>query len=110
MSLWDDVARGEYDAFAWLGDAVYADERVRVGIRGSERVYKGEEAHARAYARVKAHPAYAKVRATADVSGTWDDHDYGFNNAGKHWSVKEFAREAFLDFLDEPKDLSLIHI
>ena len=39
MSLWDDVARDEYDAFAWLGDAVYADERVRVGIRGSERVY-----------------------------------------------------------------------
>lgn len=104
MSLWDDVARGEYDAFVWLGDAVYADERVRVGIGRSERVYKGEEAHARAYARVKAHPGYARVRATADVKGTWDDHDYGFNNAGKHWSAKEFAREAFLDFLDEPRD------
>lgn len=103
MSLWEDVANEAYDAFAWIGDAVYADARTGRMPNGKKgRVYLGEKAHAEAFEFVKRHPAYARVRATAHVTGTWDDHDYGFNNAGKHWPHKEFARNAFLDFLDEP--------
>ena len=103
MSLWEDVADEAYDAFAWTGDAVYADERRRMPNGEMGRVYLGEEAHAEAYERVKRYPAYARLRATTRVVGTWDDHDYGFNNAGKHWSHKVFAKKAFLDFLDEPE-------
>merc|ERR1719223_1293543 len=100
--LWPDVAREEYDAFAWIGDAVYADERVKLANGERTRRYLGEKAHEEAYERVKRDEAYAAVRRRADVVGTWDDHDYGFNNAGKHWSRKAFAKKAFLDFLDEP--------
>jgi alkaline phosphatase D len=103
MSLWKDVADERADAFAWLGDVVYADEKVRLPDGSNARVYKGEDAHLEAYAVMKAHSEYARIRANADVVGTWDDHDYGFNNAGKHWSHKDFAKKAFLDFLDEPE-------
>ena len=36
--------------------------------------------------------------------GVWDDHDYGTNDADKHFEHKEMMRELYLDFIDEPKD------
>lgn len=35
---------------------------------------------------------------------TWDDHDYGENDAGRHYAMKETSKEIFLDFFDEPAD------
>ncbi len=35
---------------------------------------------------------------------TWDDHDYGKNDAGAEWEHKDGAQEAFLDFFAVPKD------
>lgn len=37
------------------------------------------------------------------VIGTWDDHDYGNNNAGREMSTKNEIREIFLDFIKEPE-------
>ena len=38
------------------------------------------------------------------VIGTWDDHDYGLNDAGKEFSGKVFTQRLLLDFLDEAED------
>jgi hypothetical protein len=38
------------------------------------------------------------------VIGTWDDHDYGLNDAGKEFSGKVVTQRLMLDFLDEPED------
>jgi alkaline phosphatase D len=38
------------------------------------------------------------------VVGTWDDHDYGKNDAGVEWEHKDAAQAAFLDFFGVPKD------
>lgn len=38
------------------------------------------------------------------VIGTWDDHDYGLNDAGKEFSAKVTYQRLLLDFLDEPQD------
>lgn len=38
------------------------------------------------------------------VIGTWDDHDYGLNDAGKEFSEKVTNQMLLLDFLDEPQD------
>jgi alkaline phosphatase D len=40
------------------------------------------------------------------VIGTWDDHDYGLNDAGKEYSGKVFSQRLMLDFLDEAEDSS----
>lgn len=103
MSLWKDIADERPDAFAWLGDAVYADAVIKSEDGKSERKYMGEAFHEQAFKTVKANEYYARLRADADVIGTWDDHDYGYNNVGKRWAKKEFAKRIFLDFLDEPK-------
>lgn len=38
------------------------------------------------------------------VIGTWDDHDYGLNDAGKEFSRKVNNQRLLLNFLDEPQD------
>jgi alkaline phosphatase D len=38
------------------------------------------------------------------VHGTWDDHDYGGNDAGAEMPQKEERRNAYLDFLSIPTD------
>jgi hypothetical protein len=40
------------------------------------------------------------------VIGTWDDHDYGLNDAGKDFGRKFFTQKLMLDFLDEAEDSS----
>ena len=99
-SIWTSIERTHPNAFVWLGDAVYADTRITF----EKRKYFGEKFHAEAYAAVKRFPAYERLAKKARILGTWDDHDYGMNNAGKHWEHKEMAKELFLDFLDEGKE------
>ena len=38
------------------------------------------------------------------VIGTWDDHDYGINNGGGEFRLKDETRDIFLDFIGEPSD------
>ncbi|KAJ8747438.1 hypothetical protein K2173_007427 [Erythroxylum novogranatense] len=38
------------------------------------------------------------------VIGTWDDYDYGLNDAGKEFGGKVTDQRLLLDFLDEPQD------
>jgi alkaline phosphatase D len=38
------------------------------------------------------------------VVGTWDDHDYGLNDAGKEFEGKADSMQLMLDFVGEPKD------
>ena len=116
--IWTSIERSEPDAFVWLGDAVYADTRITF----ERRHYFGHNFHRAAYDAVKRFPAYERLAKKARILGTWDDHDYGMNNAGKYWAHKKEAKEMFLDFLDEGAEterrlerdgvyeLSLIHI
>ena len=98
QDLWPAVRSLSPDAWVWLGDAIYADGKV-----DNVRRYGGRAFHRDAYATQNEHPEYAALRAETRILGTWDDHDYGFNNAGAEWREKEFAQRLFLDFLGEPR-------
>ncbi|HET7727664.1 MAG TPA: alkaline phosphatase D family protein [Candidatus Limnocylindrales bacterium] len=85
----EDVAALEPDVMVWLGDNVYADRMAVLGdIQGMRGLYRqlGENERFRAIAR------------DAEVMATWDDHDYGRNDAGAEWVFKDAARREFLDF------------
>jgi len=43
-------------------------------------------------------------RLVGGIHGTWDDHDYGGNDRGYELNNKEERRDAYLNFLDVPKD------
>ncbi|MCT8339954.1 alkaline phosphatase family protein [Flavobacteriaceae bacterium TK19130] len=86
MPLWDDIRNENPDVFIWGGDNVYAD---------TDNMEKMEAD----YDLVWASAAYQKLAEEAIVIGTWDDHDYGKNDAGEEWEMKDEAQTELLNFL-----------
>ncbi|MDX1462326.1 MAG: alkaline phosphatase D family protein [Marinirhabdus sp.] len=84
--LWKPIANNIPAVFVWGGDNIYAD---------TENMDK----MANDYQKLLQHPDYAEINRETIVLGTWDDHDYGKNDAGKEWPYKEEAKQLLLDFL-----------
>ncbi|WP_031425694.1 alkaline phosphatase D family protein [Flavimarina sp. Hel_I_48] len=89
--FWEQVTTLEPDLFIWGGDNIYADTG---NMKKMEKMYNAQNAN----------PEYAKVKAQIPIMATWDDHDYGKNDAGKEWRKKEKSQQLFLDFLDVDKN------
>ena len=62
---------------------------------------------AQKYSLLKNTMDYQRLLACAPVIGTWDDHDYGLNDGGKEYSMKEESKKLMLDFLDVPKNAAV---
>ncbi len=79
------------DLFIYLGDNIYGDtEDMKV--------------LATKYSKLCARGSFIKLTQTCPVIATWDDHDYGANDAGREYSQKENSKKLFLEFWNEPKD------
>jgi alkaline phosphatase D len=89
--LWSDVRALSPDAWAWLGDIVYADTE---DIERTRALYRAQAERS----------DYAAVVAAMQVVGVWDDHDYGRNDAGSEYPKRVESQAALLDFLKEPAD------
>ncbi len=89
--LWAWVRAQKPDAWMWLGDIVYADTE---DISRTRRLYREQKERAE----------YAALVAETRVTGIWDDHDYGKNDAGREYPKRVESQAALLDFLDEPRD------
>ncbi len=89
--LWEPIIANNPDVFIWGGDNIYADTR---NMNKMERDYKIQ----------KANPGYQKLISSTPVLATWDDHDYGKNDAGTEWKYKKESQKKFLDFLDVPQN------
>lgn len=85
------ITKQNPDLFIFLGDNLYANTRdmeimqEKYDKRGNQRAFK-------------------KLRKNCPVIATWDDHDYGENDAGRHYPQKENAKEIFLNFWDVPAE------
>ena len=89
--LWTPIAAFDPQVWLWAGDAVYEEG-------GGEKLRE-------AFATQLLQPGYATLlRRGVKVLGTWDDHDYGRNDAGRWLSSKHEAKDLFLNFLqaDQP--------
>lgn len=89
--IWDTIVGDQPDLFVFLGDNVYADTTDMSEMQ-------------RAYDQLGAKPGYRDLRRRGTVIATWDDHDYGLNDAGRTYPRKEDARRIFLNFFDEPEN------
>ncbi|SHJ67538.1 alkaline phosphatase D [Reichenbachiella agariperforans] len=89
--LWDDILAESPDVWIWLGDNIYGDTDNMDTMRAK-------------YQKQKMNPGYQALRAATTVIGTWDDHDFGKNNAGKEYEAKVGSQQELLDFLDVPVD------
>jgi len=89
--FWRQITAINPDLFVWGGDNIYADT---ANMHKMRAMYKKQNANL----------DYAKVREQIPIMATWDDHDYGKNDAGKEWRKKEESQQLFLDFLDVAKN------
>ncbi len=89
--LWKPILENNPDLFIWGGDNIYADTDDMEKMRSD-------------YNKVLANPDYSLLAESTTVIGTWDDHDYGKNDAGVEWEKKEEAQQLFLDFLKFPEN------
>ncbi|KAE9606225.1 putative alkaline phosphatase [Lupinus albus] len=113
--IWEAVLDFHPQIFIWLGDNIYGDIKRPFKLFGRERtigpwknaprfIPSSEEEMEAKYRKAKSNPGYAQLKENAEVIGTWDDHDYGLNDAGKEFHRKIINQKLLLDFLDEPQD------
>jgi alkaline phosphatase D len=91
LVLLNKAAAMSPNAFVFLGDNIYAD------TYDSMRINK-------AYQALACNPNFQALKRSAPLYATWDDHDYGANDAGKEYPQKENSKRIFLEFWGEPKD------
>lgn len=82
------IAQARPDLFVYLGDNVYGDTRGDMSL---------PELRAQ-YALLAAHPDFQALRAAVPMIATWDDHDYGLNDAGGDFEAKTLAKTLFEEF------------
>jgi alkaline phosphatase D len=79
------------DLFLFMGDNIYADTLNPWVLR-------------RKYQALAASPGFRRLAAACPLLATWDDHDYGANDAGGGFPMKRESRRQFLDFWKVPAD------
>jgi alkaline phosphatase D len=89
--IWDAINKLGPQLFILTGDNVYADSADPAILRAS-------------YDRFGTIPGFATLRASCPLVATWDDHDYGANDAGVEWEGKTAAKEAFMAFYQTPAE------
>ncbi len=85
MPLLDIAAAQQPDVFIFLGDNIYGDSREMDTLRAK-------------YDRLRAHGEFQRLTDNTRTLAVWDDHDFGENDAGRHYPLKEESKEIFLDF------------
>jgi len=91
LSIFDRVSDLKPDYFIFLGDNVYLDTRDTSVMR-------------KEYAKLNANSSFQKLKSGTKILATWDDHDYGEDDAGKYHPMKRESKEMFLNFFDEPNN------
>lgn len=89
--LWKEIAKNEPNLWIWGGDNIYADTEDMTKMRGD-------------YQELRNQQGYLQLTKNIPVLATWDDHDYGLNDAGIEFTKKKESQELFLDFFDVPKN------
>ena len=89
--LWEPILEMKPDLFIWGGDNIYADTDDMAKMKAD-------------YDKALADPGYARLAASTKITGTWDDHDFGKNDAGMEWDKKWEAQQLALDFLGASED------
>lgn len=96
LHILDQMAAERWDLFLFSGDNVYADLAVKDGeakaVKGDPRLMR------EAYQTLTNVPAWQRFAATTPILATWDDHDYGENDAGADFAHRAFAEHQFETF------------
>jgi alkaline phosphatase D len=96
--IWDRIAAQKPDLLLLLGDNMYAD------LEDGKLVPAAPDKIARCYRELAAVPEFSALRGQTRILATWDDHDYGANDAGADYEFRDESQKLFLDFWGVPAD------
>lgn len=89
--IWDSIAALKPEYFLFLGDNIYGDSEDMSVLRAKYKLL-GDQ------------PGYQRLQKTCRVLATWDDHDFGANDAGAEYPKRAESQQVFLDFFGVPHD------
>lgn len=89
--IFETMRKEDPDLVLFLGDNIYADTKDMEEMKSK-------------YARLAAIRGFAGLRLEAPVMATWDDHDYGLNDAGSEYTKRTEAQEIFVNFWGDAPD------
>jgi alkaline phosphatase D len=85
----EDAAQSGADLFVFLGDNVYVDSE-------DCDVFFEE------YSKLVCKPPFVRLVTSVPTVAVWDDHDYGENDAGKDYPLRNESKDVFMRFWQEP--------
>ena len=91
LPVFNQVVDHQPDVFIFLGDNIYGDTYDMDTLRAK-------------YGKLADKSSYQNLKSNIPILATWDDHDFGWNDSGRHYPFKEESKQIFMDFFDEPKD------
>lgn len=89
--VWGAIVAAKPDLFIMAGDNIYGDTKDMNVMRAK-------------YKKLADDPGYQKLLKTCPILATWDDHDFGANDAGATYVKREDSQQIFLDFFGFAKD------
>ncbi len=89
--IFDRIVGDRPDLFLFLGDNIYADT-------------DDLQLMQRKYAQLANIEGFKTLRSTCPILATWDDHDYGANDAGADFAARRGSQRVFLDFWQDAAD------
>jgi alkaline phosphatase D len=93
--IWDAILAYRPELFVFAGDNVYGDYRDGKFVTDESQMLDSLKA---AYDKAETIPGMRRLRETVPHLATWDDHDYGKNDAGEEFVHKNAAQKLFMDF------------
>jgi alkaline phosphatase D len=90
--IWDAVVASSPDLWIWAGDNIYGDTHDMDVMRAK-------------YRQLSQQPGYqALLSSDIPILATWDDHDYGVNDGGADYPLRDESQQVFLDFFGIDED------
>ncbi len=90
MQFWDMIAAQKPQAFLLIGDNVYGDTAATSAA--------DIPTLAASYRKLNSRQEYSRFRSTVPMLTTWDDHDFGANDAGGTFAFKEYGEKIFEEY------------
>lgn len=87
MAYWDVIAAQKPQAFLLIGDNVYGD----TGSQWSADM----PTLTASYRKLSTRQEWDRFRRSVPMMTTWDDHDFGANDAGGSFAFKEYAEKVY---------------
>lgn len=91
LPIFNLVVKHKPDLFIFLGDNIYGDTKSMDTLQMKYNILAQK-------------PSFQNLKKNVPIIATWDDHDYGWNDTGRHYPFKTESKEIFLKFFNEPKD------